>query len=236
MKIRQVTVTGADDSIRPTELVQVQERFPAVEWGILVSNNARIAGGHPRFPSELWISELKDIPGLNLSCHICGKWVRILCMEGEIDTYLKTILPMFQRVQLNFHAIVHKINRGLFIEALKQYKDKKFIFQLDDVNNDLLEVAQDAGIDAMPLFGRSGGAGVLPEHWPDPKGYCGYAGGLSPDNLTRELDKIEQVAGDSEIWIDAESRLRSNNNLQFDLGEVIRYLTHAEAWMQQKGK
>lgn len=56
----------------------------------------------------------------------------------------------------------------------------------------------------MSLFDTSSGFGILPEKWPEllPELYCGYAGGLGPDNLQEQLEKIESVIGDNEIWVD----------------------------------
>ena len=34
-----VTITGADDSIQPSQLLDLQKEFPFVEWGILLSRN-----------------------------------------------------------------------------------------------------------------------------------------------------------------------------------------------------
>lgn len=37
--IKLITMTGADDSIRPQDLLPISEKFPRVEWGILLSNS-----------------------------------------------------------------------------------------------------------------------------------------------------------------------------------------------------
>jgi len=78
-----------------------------------------------------------------------------------------------------------------------------------------------------PLFDSSGGRGVLSE-WPKIPNHnfgplwCGYAGGLGPNNIVDELFKIEEAVGDAEIWIDMESKIRnSNNELDFDLCEKV---------------
>ena len=79
---------------------------------------------------------------------------------------------------------------------------------------------------AVPLFDLSGGAGILPESWPKAKGeYCGYAGGLSPENLEEQLEKIKCVVDeDQKIWIDVETHVRSSDDKQFDLDKVRKFL------------
>jgi phosphoribosylanthranilate isomerase len=114
---------------------------------------------------------------------------------------------------------------------------KQFIFQLDDVNNDLLGLAQANSVNAVPLFDLSGGNGILPEHWPKATkyGFCGYAGGLSPENLEEQLAIIDQCT-DGPVWVDAESMVRSNGDQQFDLEKVERFLQIAEKWVHPPHK
>lgn len=226
MKIDCVTVTGADDSTSIEEMKIISNRFPFVEWGILVSDKA----GRNRFPSEEWLELLSaNSKTLALSCHVCGRWVRQIC-QGELDKKLEKIWGVFPRVQLNFHSKVHEIEINYFMALLSDFPDKQFIFQLDNVNNDLLDMALQSGINVVALFDTSGGCGCLPEYWPQMKGYyCGYAGGLSPKNLQEELLLIEQVVDNRTIWIDAETHLRSNNDTVFDMQKVREFLAIVEA-------
>ncbi len=91
------------------------------------------------------------------------------------------------------------------------------------------------GIQAFPLFDLSGGIGLLPKEWPEqqPNQYCGYAGGLSPDNLQKEMERISEVATGL-IWIDAETLLRSENDTVFNLGKVRRFLEAAKPWVKSR--
>lgn len=240
MILDRVTVTGADNSIKPEELMELSIRFPFVEWGILFSKNNE---GAFRFPTRAWVETLvNDVKGrlyphkLNLSGHICGRWVRDIC-EGNwtIVSEMPQLLHSFQRLQLNFHAQVHRLNRQKFfyggIEFLQTY-NSSLIFQMDNVNNSLLHEAKEMGIVGNPLFDLSGGAGILPSSWPKAEGfYTGYAGGLSPDNVAEQIEKIKQVAGDARIWIDVERRVRSDDDSKFDLDKVTRFLEAAEPYV-----
>ena len=74
MKIYKVTMTGADDSINPNELIEISKKYPFVEWGILVSRNSQ---GSNRFPSLQWMDKLHELNTVNLllSCHLCGTYI-----------------------------------------------------------------------------------------------------------------------------------------------------------------
>ena len=79
MIIKQVTVTGADESVTPQAMLEIQQRHPFVEWGILLSKSAE---GRSRFPSLDWLNGLvegHDVSKFNLSGHLCGRWVRDIC-------------------------------------------------------------------------------------------------------------------------------------------------------------
>jgi len=246
MRLDRVTITGADDSIAPKALLGLSEDYPFVEWGILVSKTQE---GGPRFPTRLWIRELvESAPAdMKLSLHVCGRWVRRL-MVGD-DELLRDVgyeapsLTRFQRVQLNFHAERHDVLVGeaaaLFLRTMPR---QQIIVQMDGTaNEDLLGMLCARGVAAVPLFDTSGGAGVVPGEWPRPFPgieYHGYAGGLGPDTLTRELPRIAEAAvfpspgenpelsrgTDARIWIDMERRVRSADDQQFDLARVRRCL------------
>jgi len=224
--IERITLTGADNSTSYNFIKKTSKAYPIVEWGILVSKKNF---GMPRFPSKAWLLEADEVlpKTLKMSCHLCGKWVRDLCFEGDTEFVNNIPMSMFKRIQLNFHAIVHQANQEKFISALQKFSDIQFIFQLDDVNNSLLKVAQEAGIDVVPLFDTSGGAGILPGAWPTSAGYAGYAGGLSPDNLAQQLPAIIAASENKPLWIDAETHLRSNNDSLFDEKKIIKFIEQA---------
>jgi hypothetical protein len=219
MKIDRVAMTGADDSIQPEDLLEINAAYPEVEWAILLSKNSV---GFRRFPSFKWIERLKDaskgVP-IRLSGHLCGSWVRdLLLAKPTVLNEQPGLLDMFQRVQLNFHAYDHEYDKD-FLKVLPS--DKQYIFQIDNVNDSVFKFALDSGLNAVPLFDVSGGAGIVPDKWPTPidSVYCGYAGGLGPDSMTTQLELISKVATQT-IWIDMERRIRSEDDETFLLGKV----------------
>ncbi len=241
MNLTKVTVTGADDSVDPVKLIELGRKYPFAEFGILMSSKN---AGSQRYPSTPWVWSLAEtvaefIPNNSFSSHICGGWVRdIMVGKWSILDRHGVYMDIFDRIQLNFHSTAHLINEKAFIKGLYNecLAGTQFIFQHDGVNNRFLTIAERAGFNAVPLFDRSGGLGILPDVWPsaDPFDHgAGYAGGLSPDNVADELRKIEKVCGDKEIWIDAETHLRSNNDQQFDLAKVEAFLKAAEPFVKK---
>lgn len=244
MSINRVTMTGADDSIRPQDLLPLTKEFPFVEWGILASdNNTFRSGGTCRYPSPAWIAKIQTLAEVTgelplLSLHINGSWVRNL-LTGEL-TMPQGLFHCFNRVQLNFHAEKNTCSPREFASVLNGI-GKQFIFQIDGKQgNKWLEEAQSyEARNCYGLFDVSGGAGILPREWPKPiyldggeeqHAYHGYAGGLGPDNLAEQIPLILAAAAgnehtaEGEIWIDMETRVRSDDDRQFDLAKVRRCL------------
>ena len=235
-KVKTVTVTGADNSIRPEALIPIAKKYPFVEFGILLSKQQQ---GGKRFPSRDWLEELYILwrqEKFALSGHLCGAWVRNLClgMPNFFDEF-GYIWEMFGRFQLNFHAENHVVNNDKFCELIRErIGQKPLIFQMDGVNEKIFGSLDGRwGISTFPLFDKSGGIGVLPDEWPEqlPNQYCGYAGGLSPDNLPHEMERISKVAP-GPIWIDLETLVRSNHDTLFDLEKVCCTLETSKPWVK----
>lgn len=233
MHLDRVTITGADDSIEPEALVAITEKYPFVEWGILFSGSRQ---GGPRYPSDTWISKLMPMGMTNrlpkLCAHLCGQWVRDVVLGGKATWWEKYrgYSAIFRRVQLNFHGQFHKA--GIGFPGLVKSLDHDFILQHDGVNDETI-LRLGADLRVSPLFDRSGGAGVLPASWPKPIWkYQGYAGGLSPENIQDELHRILDAVGESRIWIDVETRVRSEDDEQFDLAKVDLFLKRCQPFVR----
>lgn len=239
--LHRVTLTGADDSITPATLAALSARFPWVEWGILVSESHQ--GGSPRFPSQTWRSALllvaEDFQRVNpfhLSIHVCGRWVRQIC-AGNWEPFLEGVGALAlqaERIQLNFHNYQHLLGEN-FIPSARDVTERygwQIIFQQDGLNDALVTRARNGGVDAVPLYDRSGGAGVLPDEWPAATGgtYTGYAGGLGPRNLQEQLPRIEHASRGQRYWIDMETLIRTQET-QFDLGLCGSVLEQCEPWV-----
>ena len=231
MKLDRVVMTGADDTVKPEDLIALSQEFPFSEFGILSGGPDY---GSSRFPSVAWIEHLSDLvedmpeaSRPNLCAHLCGKYVKWL-FAGETHPD-----HIFQRSQINTHGFPMHLMEGYEnfksnLITAKTHWPGQFIFQCDGENDAIVKewVAEGLGV---PLFDTSSGAGVLPsyfgESWPKAWDgtYCGYAGGLGPENVVEQVTgSIKQAVGAGTIWIDMESRLYSNRI--FDLGKCRQVL------------
>ena len=231
MKLDRVVLTGADDTVKPEQLLEISTQFNYVEWGILMGGPD---WGSGRFPSQTWIEHLSDLVEAmpeasrpNLCAHLCGKHVKWLFQDG--------IHPdmTFQRSQINTHGFPMNLMEGYAdfktnLITAKSHWPGQFIFQVDGANDKIVKEWVNEGL-GVPLFDTSSGAGVLPsylgEEWPTswPDVYCGYAGGLGPANIIEQLEgPIKEAAGEERIWVDMESSLFSHG--KFDLSKCRQVL------------
>lgn len=209
-----VTLTGADDSTSIGEILKISNEYPFAEFAILWSKERQ---GTPRYPSREWISKLIEANTsgiINLALHICGapNIEEAFSSSGEFPE----LLSGFKRVQLNFKYANHGLERlAAFIESAKC----KVIIQDNFSNRGLYKFLHWSN--CQILVDSSGGRGVLPSSWPIPFFHTtGYAGGLGPDNILEELEKIPPTTETpcSLIWVDMESKLRDEANA-FDLNK-----------------
>jgi hypothetical protein len=231
MKINKVTMTGADDSTDPKKLVLLSKKYPFVEWGILLS---RRSVGNNRFPSLNWMNNFAELVraeslDVMLSGHLCGTYVNeVLTGSGRCTEEVGKLWQLFKRLQINTHGAKHQFDRDAF-DLMKGFQ-KQIIFQYDSANTVMMNLALNAGVNGSALYDMSHGAGVLPKAWLEPINgvYCGYAGGLSPDNIKEQLELIESKVGDNTIWIDMETHVRSSDDSVFDLEKVVSVLEICE--------
>ena len=245
INLRYVTITGADDNTEIMDLLDLSSRYPFVEWGILFSQSK---AGVARYPSLDWVNELKELHSHfaaknnppNFSSHLCGKWVSDLIDQGEV-TFFKNnqeLFPLFGRVQINCYRekLKEAVNSPNFWKAVLRL-DKPIILGGNYANIEL-DVRKCSQYSIYPLFDSSGGNGKSCTSYHEPftfvkvdlekrthiqnSMFCGYAGGLGPDNISEELDKILDATGTNQFWIDMESRIRTDDHL--DLNKVEKVL------------
>ena len=256
--LRMVTVTGADDSVKPSDLAEISAEFPFVEFGILArgtENRMGVIGGDvrrpdkPRFPSFGWMLELlgEAEPGshLALSCHLCGQAARDF-LEGGFLGRSQPINTRFRRCQVNTHGVLHDFHARRLRETVRRMtvNGQQAIFQYDTVNANAMlacvgrhihDEYEGSDLSIAALYDLSHGRGVLPEGWSHPLARtaipCGFAGGLSPENVAGQIERIMQVMGEAPFWIDAETHLRSSDGRQFDLAKVRRFLEAAKPYV-----
>lgn len=238
MNLTHVTLTGADDSVDPDALAEISQQYPLVEWGILIGSLHN--EGTPRFPSKSWLEDFEDAQKceeeMQCSLHLCGRWLRDLLRGDRVcwdEMPFSRAYGEFQRVQLNFHGEAHETNGREFRRTLASLPQKTFIFQIDGYTGPrMLENYLSLWPNGVPLYDLSHGAGVVPEIWPEPEWNDenlsliphGYAGGIGPDNVADVLKQLSPIVEDCPVWIDMETKLRSDNGEQFDLDKCRRVL------------
>ena len=226
LNIHTVTFSGASNGTDIQQMSELYHAHPYIEWGI---QTPHYGGG--LFPDVGWVKELTST-GIALSAHMC--YVRGLLEEASTEEVLSIVgWDAFDRIQINTHGSPHYTRYETY--ALLQsdlFKSKEIIFQVDDVPTNLstFSIATEMGINASGLFDTSHGSGTLPNTWPNveryPKGKFGYSGGLGPDNMSAALPAIAEAAGDRDIWIDMEGKIRTHGNI--DLDKIRRVIDSVE--------
>ncbi|MES2729230.1 MAG: hypothetical protein V4621_03920 [Pseudomonadota bacterium] len=236
MKIHYVTMTGADDSVRPENLAIISTIYPRSEWGVLFYDGRTAA---PRYPSEIWIRAFANAARqhkMNASAHLCGQHVADLLNNADFSWKRKYagIQSAFKRVQLNFKGQNLTPHPDFFTILKAEGKDRTFIFQLDGRSDFLLHQALSLGINAVGLHDLSGRKGVLPTTWPAPQPAArlsGFSGGLTPANLPCELERIYSVAAGQAVWVDGETGLRNvNDQDQFCYIQARQFTGHVHRY------
>lgn len=217
MRIDRVTITGADDQVKHGALELLSLRFPFVEFGILFSQKRT---GQPRYPSRMWVQDLTTITGA-FSAHICGQWSRDFC-QGEFSfrdwASKHKFFWRFQRVQINTTTPVEAHKRA----------EEVYIERGPDLIIPVRNFDQIKPRNTFMLLDNSGGRGRVQTSWPAPKGYCGYSGGIGPENIEEVCGALQEFEGD--CWIDMESGVRTND--QFDLDKVKDVLEKVSKYVE----
>ncbi len=180
-----------------------------------------------------WVDDILDATtgtAVRLSAHLCGGFVRAFVAKpdtpSQMTTFHKMLATSFCRVQLNVTGILDHTDPSCYDVrcAIQRVAPMRVITQFKAGNltlTDYLINLQNHEI----LFDESGGTGTLPHAWKPPFATtrCGYAGGLSPDNIASHIGDIRTAARKApDIWIDMETGVRTDD--AFDLEKVTRVM------------
>lgn len=230
--MKRLTLTGIDERTDPqwvrdvlrdthgTGLTGVRTNHSALEFGILRGPKA---GTHPRFPHRKAVEALlcAGAPG-DFAFHLCGEYAQMVS-RGDWHQLLDIIdFTQVGRVQVNLSSTTGEYldKRILTLWRFSKFIDRPVIMQWRDDTFPLVP----NGLHL--LADRSGGNGKLPEAWPTRDELCsnhsttrlGFAGGLGPYNVTRQLNLITKANGGTGFWVDCESSLRTND--WFDINKA----------------
>lgn len=193
-----------------------------------------------------WVRQLVDClygkhREYKFAIHVNCDWCDDIC-NGNIPVALKPLFdvanyytgkPVVGRIQLNMpEKTAENFNAQKLKPVIESYGDKEFILQYNTRTANSVEQLHKTGAKFSLLFDASGGRGIDAENWRAPiypeEHPMGYSGGLSPENVTDNLDKIKTVAGDNKIWIDAEGKLKQDD--KFDFNRAAKYICNTLKW------
>lgn len=211
-----ITLSGLDESVSISQIKQLLEH-PKVEFGLLFTMTPE---GRNRYPSQEWIEATARLTADRCSIHICGRGAR----QALLSEQLEDLTMPAARIQINGILTCEEVE-----QACALYPDHTIITQYHPRNAHLLSVA--AKNHAL-LIDASGGEGVSPSAWirPKTKKDVGFAGGLGPSNLSRQLPNIAAEASGT-WWIDMESSLRREDWFSPKLAAEV--LTQFDVWARQ---
>ena len=198
-----ITFTGVDDSTEASHLVELACAYP-VEFGVLFSPKRQ--GIEPRYPKLTTIAWLvTNLPALRWAAHLCGGDARDVIEHG--GSKHDNMLRYFQRAQIN--TADPKVQPSL----IGNWAAERNLRAILQCRGDFPRVAS---VDV--LFDASGGRGLTPRAWPaaNRTTFCGYAGGLRPENVAAAVADIglQQVR----YWLDMESGVRDEQD-RFDINK-----------------
>lgn len=209
---RYCTLTGVDGSTPYETLCELASEFPFVEFCFLYSPSRQGVDG--RYPSVVTLQRMleKLPPHIRVALHVCGQGVSDFLVGESVARELgEMVKSRSGRVQLNFNYSRGQIDIGELNAFIERF-EAPVIIQHNHNNAECVTALTAAN--RSVLFDESGGRGKSPDQWPHPLpgAYCGYAGGLGPDNLRQQLPKIQDAAGGLPYWIDMESSLRNEQD------------------------
>ncbi len=212
--LKYITFTGIDEFTDPAELMALQEKYPKIEFGVLLTRSWA-DHGH-RYPSP---EILKRLPReLHLSGHLCGTLARE-AVKGDWSGVAEFCGPgfdLFRRFQINEPL------QAISWTGTNPLEGRSEIVLQRKYASDIDYVPVDTGLSV--LLDPSGGRGIASE--PVATGYrgpIGYAGGIGPENVKEVLETIKDIQEDGWTWIDMESSLRGDTG-KFDIDRVKEVL------------
>jgi len=249
MNLRYITCSDPREHLPVPDVISLLKMSPLVEIGIQTSSGT-MSQSKPR---KLWFDVLmfhvvNNPHPLNVALHINYDWCDDLCsgkIPYELGTWLKmrnrrTDGPAIRRWQLNIGDRTQNFDAASVARLIRSHPEQEFILPYNDKVKSKIEFLYKTGEKFSLLYDSSYGYGVSPENWNAPVYIThpmGYAGGLSPENVSENLNKISAVTPrDYSTWIDAEGRLMKPGTRQFDIDRARQYVRNALAWQEAQNK
>lgn len=223
--INLCTFTGVDSKTDLGRVAELSAHYPFLEFGILLSRTPE--DKDPRYPVFAEIERIvATLSGKSkLALHVCGRAVGEFVRVTEDGDFAgwdieDLVSAGIGRIQLNFNFE----RAGLSLKELGgavRRTGAKVITQHFSANSAVSEGISEPNHHV--LYDASGGRGVLAAGYDKPFAgkYTGYAGGIGPENAVAAVTAIQTVTGDKDVWIDMESRIRTDGYLDLDKCEKV---------------
>lgn len=230
MILKTIVCSGINETNDIDEAVDFLKKHPNVEFGVQCSPK-KASYGTLRFD---WLKALtRKLNDENIekriALHLNEGFVVSFC-DGKVPDEILDLLSKgngIGRLQLNF-----KISREVFasgkipdLQTLQKTAQTvlphPIILSASEANLPFICKAYHQKMKFDVLYDDSFGEGIMPDVRKPPlfeDVFQGYAGGLSPENVATELQKIEKVAK-GEVFIDAEGKLKENGLFSFERAE-----------------
>ncbi len=222
MKLKHITFTGLDEHTDIDVLKSIKQKYPFVEFGVLMSKNWNTNGN--RYPNPDIISRFTN-QGLDLSAHLCGSFAREAYagnFNNILDKYPIFIHQDFKRTQLNVAPYENIFETAGTLETTIR---KEIIIQqrspsIKDSHAFTRFELKNPNINVTLLVDPSGGRGIDEGLDIIATNYkTGYAGGINTDNVEDKLKHLMEMETVGDFWIDMESGVRTDD--WFDVNKVI---------------
>lgn len=234
MSFLGVTFAGLDESADLGKLKEIRSLYFTVEWGIRLAVEHQ--GREEGFPDIEWIRRLA--PELNLCAQLCGKNAGDFLHgdDTELMAHYGACWQQFRRIQIDSPKAIDGVDLPKLVRLIEKNSEKQIVFRVRDQNLEIADALVTQGISCAALFDQSEAQDPTQKKWP--KGVprfagCGYAGGLGPDNIYKQLSPILNAAQTAERWwveIDSSVRTIEADRNVFSLASCKRTIREFDAF------
>jgi len=239
MKLEKITCSDMREYNEIDDIITIGKKYPISEFAIQ-AHPSKFSGWMPRY---VWFETLAHAvrnTDINIAMHVNSEWRTEIC-RGNVPYEIRRLWdmrryngkPIIGRVQVNINGgkDVFRFWANKVADVIRAYPDIEFIFQYTPRQKTRIGKLDGLDVPFSMLFDASGGCGKLPDRWHSPispKHKMGYSGGLSPENVTENLQKINAVLPcEYTTWIDAEGKLKNPDTGHFDIARVEQYIQNA---------
>ena len=243
MILEKITCSDMREYNEIDDIIDLGKKYPMAEFAIQ-AHPSKFSAYMPRYVWFDTLAHASRVNDINLAMHVNAEWRTEIC-HGNIPYEIKRMWDLKRdngkhiigRVQVNINGgkDSFRFYANKVADIIRAYPDIEFIFQYTTRQRNRLKRLDKMNVPFSMLFDASGGRGISPDKWRAPvmpNHKMGYSGGLSPENVADNLNKINMVLPlGYNTWIDAEGKLKDPETKQFDTVRAEQYIQNAIRWM-----